>query len=113
MITINATVVNVSWVALELLGWNVSHYTLYYTAFSIEQKRAVGGFSRQYPGNTISVVFTPMTKPEQIQHVFYLTANVGMYEGPQSEKASIIFGKHLFVYCMEESIYKDINFLAR
>ena len=96
MVTVNATTVNVSWVALELLGWNVSHYTLYYTAFSIGQKRAIGGFSRQYPGNTASVILQPMTKAEQMQHEFHIRATIGMLEGPQSEKASIVFGEYAY-----------------
>ena len=90
---VNVTAVNVSWTALELLGWDVSHYTLYYTAVSIRQKRVIDEFSRMLPGNTTSVVLQPVTRSERIQHVFHVSANVGMYEGPWSEKASVVFGK--------------------
>ena len=90
-IVVNVTAVNVSWIGLEHLGWNVSHYTLYYTASSAEKTEES---FRRFPANTISVIIQLLKRAEQTQFQFYLSANVGMYEGPQSEKVGIVFGKY-------------------
>ena len=91
----NATAILVTWMVLELPGWNVSQYTVYHTTVPRIQGRSDD--EHEFPGNATSgIVPISGVTPDQT-HQFQvsggLTIDGAVYEGPRSENESIIFSK--------------------
>ena len=93
----NATAILVTWMALELPGWNVSQYTVYHTTVPRIQGRSDD--EHEFPGNSTSgIVPISGVTPDQT-HQFQVSGGLNIegavYEGPKSENESIIFSKFM------------------
>ena len=98
--TTNATALLVSWDALQ--DSYLSHYTIYYSAFSPSLGKVVDKYKKAISSaNTAEIVNTRELRAG-VEHEFQVTASLKvdgeLYEGVKSMPAKIVFGKtRLFV----------------
>ena len=83
--------------ALELPGWNISQYTIYYTTVPGIPGRSAD--EHEFPGDTTSgIVPISGVTPNQT-HQFQVSGSLDIegeiYKGPRSENRSIIISKYL------------------
>ena len=95
MMTTNATALLVSWDALQDLY--LSHYTIYYTAFSPLLNKVVDKFTKVIPFTKTSEIVNIRELGTGVEHEFQVTAslkvNGELYEGVKPVPAKIVFGK--------------------
>ena len=93
--TANATALVLHWDALQKS--QLSHYTIYYSAFSKELDKAVDGFTKVIPSTNTSEIVNIRELTAGVRHEFQVTATLEvegeLYEGEKSVAATLVFGK--------------------
>ena len=88
-----------SWGALELPGWNVSQYTIYYTTVAVPNSQAQPLSEHDVPGNTTSATVVNSNVTPGLIHQFQISGSLkiegDVIEGPKSETKNITFSKLL------------------
>ena len=98
--TTNATTLLVSWDALQ--DSYLSHYTIYYSAFSPQLSKVVDKFTKVISSANTAEIANIRELRTGVEHQFQVTASLKvdgeLYEGVKSVPAKIVFGKtKLFV----------------
>ena len=98
--TINATALLVSWDGLQ--DSYLSHYTIYYSAFSPSLGKVVDKFTKVISSANTAEIVSIRELRAGVEHEFQVTASLKvdgeLYEGVKSVPAKIVFGKtRLFV----------------
>ena len=110
----NATALLVSWDALQ--DSYLSHYTIYYSAFSPLLSKVVDKFTKVVSStNTYEIVNIRQLRAG-VEHQFQVTASLEIegkvYEGVKSVPAKMVFGKHKLwncVYLTTDPLYACIH----
>ena len=93
--TTNATALLVSWDALQ--DSYLSHYTIYYSAFSPLLSKVVGKFTKVIPFTKTSEIVNIRELRAGVEHQFQVTASLKvdgeLYEGVKPVPAEMVFGK--------------------
>ena len=91
----NATALSVSWDALQ--DSYLSHYTIYYSAFSPLLSKVVDKFTKVIPFTKTSEIVNIRELRAGVGHEFQVTASLEIegkvYEGVKSVTAKMVFGK--------------------
>ena len=100
VITANATALLVSWDALQ--DSYLSHYTIYYSAFSPPLGKVVDRFKKVISSANTAEIVNIRELRAGVEHEFQVTASLKvdgeLYEGVKTVPAKIVFGKtRLFV----------------
>ena len=100
VMTTNATALLVSWDALQ--DSYLSHYTIYYSAFSPPLGKVVDRFTKVISSANTAEIANIRELRAGVEHQFQVTASLKvdgeLYEGVKSVPAKIVFGKtRLFV----------------
>ena len=93
--TANATALLVSWDALQKL--HLSHYTIYYSAFSKEMNKVVDTFTKVIPLTNTSDIVNIREFTAGVRHEFQVTATLKidgeLHEGEKSVAVTLVFGE--------------------
>ena len=93
--TANGTALLVRWDALQKS--QLSHYTIYYSAFSKELNKVVDRFTKVIPFMNTSEIVNIRELMAGVRHEFQVTASLEiegeLYEGEKSVAATLVFGK--------------------
>ena len=96
VITANATALLVSWDALE--DSYLSHYTIYYSAFSPLMSKVVDDFRKVIPSTNTSDIVNIRELTAGVEHQFQVTASLKIdgevYEKMIFMSAMLLFGKN-------------------
>ena len=91
----NATALSVSWDALQ--DSYLSHYTIYYSAFSPLLSKVVDKFTKVISSTKTSEIVYIRELRAGVEHEFQVTASLEIegkvYEGVKSVTAKMVFGK--------------------
>ena len=83
VVTVNASALSVSWGALE--NSYLSHYTVYYSAFSLRLGKVVKKFKKKVPPTSTSDTVNIGVLRAGVEHEFHVTASLEIdgkvYEG--------------------------------
>ena len=100
--TTNATALLVSWDALQ--DSYLSHYTIYYSAFSPLLSKVVDKFTKVISSKNTSEIVNIRELRAGVEHQFQVTASLEIgevYEGVKSVPAKMVFGKaHAMELCI-------------
>ena len=104
----NATALLVSWDALQ--DSYLSHYTIYYSAFSPPLGKVVDRFTKVIPSTKIPDTVNIRELRAGVEHEFHVTASLEIdgkvYEGVKSVPAKMVIGKaQADVYLTTNSLY--------
>ena len=92
---VNATALLVSWDALQ--DSYLSHYTIYYSAFSPLLSKVVDNFTKVIPFTKTSEIVNIRELRAGVEHQFQVTASLKvdgeLYEGVLPVPAKMVFGK--------------------
>ena len=95
VMTTNATTLLVSWDALQ--DSYLSHYTIYYNAFSPLLSKVVNKFTKVIPFTKTSDIVNIRELKAGVEHQFQVTASLKvdgeLYEGVRPVPAEMVFGK--------------------
>ena len=95
VITANATALLVSWDGLQ--DSYLSHYTIYYSAFSPSLGKAVDKFKKVISSANTAEIVNIRELRTGVEHEFQVTASLKvdgkLYEGVKTVPAKIVFGK--------------------
>ena len=93
--TANATALLVSWDALKKSY--LSHYTIYYSAFSKELNKVLDTFTKVIPLTNTTDIVNIKELTAGVRHEFQVTATLEidgeLYEGEKSVAVTLVFGK--------------------
>ena len=93
--TANATALLVSWDALQKS--HLSHYTIYYNAFSKELNKVLDTFTKVIPLTNTTDIVNIRELTAGVRHEFQVTATLEidgeLYEGEKSVAVTLVFGK--------------------
>ena len=96
VITANATALLVSWDALQVSY--LSHYTIYYSAFSSLLSKVVDTLSKVIPSTNTSDIVNIRELTAGVEHQFQVTASLEidgeLYEKMVFMPAMLLFGKN-------------------
>ena len=91
----NATALLVSWDALQKS--HLSHYTIYYSAFSKELNKVLDTFTKVIPLTNTTDIVNIRELTAGVRHEFQVTATLEidgeLYEGEKSVAVTLVFGK--------------------
>ena len=98
--TTNATALLVSWDALQ--DSYLSHYTIYYSAFSPLLNKVVDKFTKVISSTNTAEIVNIRELRAGVEHQFQVTASLEIegkvYEGVKSVPAKMVFGKAQAMY---------------
>ena len=111
----NATALLVSWNALQ--DSYLSHYTIYYSAFSPLLSKVVDKFTKVISSKNTSDIVNIRELRAGVEHEFQVTASLEIegevYEGVKSVTVKMVFGKRHklwnYVYLTTDSLYACIR----
>ena len=94
VMTVNASALSVSWGALE--NSYLSHYTVYYSAFSLRLGKVVKKFKKKVPPTSTSDIVNIRELTAGVEHEFQVTASLEIegvvYEGEKSKPEKMKLG---------------------
>ena len=95
VVTVNASALSVSWGALE--NSYLSHYTIYYSAFSLQLGKVVKKLKKKVPPTSTSDTVNIGVLRAGVEHEFHVTASLEIdgkvYEGEKSKPEKMKLGK--------------------
>ena len=95
VMTVNASALSVSWGALE--NSYLSHYTIYYSAFSLRLGKVVKKFKKKVPPTSTFDTVNIRELRAGVEHEFHVTASLEIdgkvYEGEKSKPEKMKLGK--------------------